>query len=353
MTTTKKKVNTIPNALAALALGALLLLPAAAPPALAQAVDLGGEPEPLAARAAASYRHAARYPDHARPVAPGAPDPVRAERTPSPQSRAGAGPDAPVVTVWAGQVSYEHPKPVDLYATVEGPGKGAGAPGARLDASFSGEVVTAGGELIGTLTWRDDGEGADRRAGDGVHSALFSLPADVDPGLATSYGVRVTAVTAEGEALTVLGGFLYADPDAHLTGRFRDSVRGGSLVIEAEVEVEAAGRFHLAGTLADTKGSPVGWAQAAARLEPGTHWLELSYYGLMFHERGAAGPFRLVSAALSTTTAMPNALNDLVEDAHRTRAYPLARFTGRPFGNPGLLQAAERLEAAAGKPGGR
>ena len=40
-------------------------------------------------------------------------------------------------------------------------------------------------------------------------------------------------------------------------------------------------------------------------------------------------------------------------DAHRTAAYPLARFTDRAFANPGLLRAAERLEAERGQGGGQ
>jgi hypothetical protein len=347
MTTMHEPFRSASCALPALAL-AFLLLAAAAPPALAQAVDLGALPAPLAERAAEHYREAARYPDHARALPPGAADPVRAKRTPAPHSRAGDGPDAPVITVWAGEVSYEHPRPVDLYATVERPAPGKAVPGRALAATVHGEVVTAGGELVGTVAYRDDGEGADRRAGDGIHSALFSFPADVEPELAASYGVRVRAVTGDGEEVGVIGGFLYADPDARLTGRFRDALRDGDLVVEAEVVVEEAGRFHLAGTVGDAKGAPLGWAQTAAELEPGTHWLELSFYGLMFRERGAAGPFRLLSAALSTTTSMPNALNDLVEDGHRTGAYPLARFTAQPYGNPDLLHAADRL--LRGKP---
>jgi len=351
MTTTKKTLDTTRSAapILASAAAALLLLLGAAAPALAQAADPAGTPASLAARAAASYRQAARYPDDSRPLPPGADDPVRAKRLAQPHSHAGAGEGAPVITVWAGAVSYEAPHPVELHATVDGPGA-AGKGRRAVVATLTGEVVDSSGELVGTVTYRDDGEGADRRAGDGVYSALFALPADVDPGLATSYGVRVRAVTADGAFVDAIDGFLYGKPKAHLTGNFRDAVVDGNLVIEAEVNVEEAGRFHLAGTVGDVKGNPLGWAQAAARLEPGSHWLELSFYGLMFQERGASGPFRLLSAALSTTTAMPNALNDLVEDAHRTRAYPLARFTGRPFDNPGLLQAAERLEGA---PGGR
>ena len=83
-------------------------------------------------------------------------------------------------------------------------------------------------------------------------------------------------------------------------------------MILAEVDVARPGRFHLAGTLHTLKGEPVGTAQSASELEPGRHWIELSFYGLMFHDRKVAGPFRLGTLAFSTTGGMPNALNDLI-----------------------------------------
>ena len=83
-------------------------------------------------------------------------------------------------------------------------------------------------------------------------------------------------------------------------------LRDGNLVIAAEVEVTERGRFHLAGTLYSMAGEPIGYAQAAAELEPGRQWIELSYYGLMFHDRQAAGPYRLGTLALATTGRMPS-----------------------------------------------
>lgn len=327
---------------AAVAAAALLLL---ALPALAQPADPGAAPAvdgDLGLRAAASYRAAARYPQSSHAVAPGAPDPVRAKRVPAPHARSR---DGLTLSVWSGEVSYEHPATVELHASLD-----AGGPGHRgrhPQAAISGEVISADGAVVGSVTYRDDGEAPDRRAGDGVYAASFQVPAAQVPDLAASFGVRVAAVTADGTTIGTTGGFLYSNPHARLTGAVRDAVRDGDLVVEVEVEVERPGRFHLAATLAEMNGTPVGWAQTAAELDPGTHWLELSFYGLMFRERGVAGPYRVTSLALSTVSGMPNALNDLAEDVHRTAAYPLARFTDRPFGEPGLLRAAERLERAA------
>jgi hypothetical protein len=335
-------------ALAGLALCALVAL-ALAPAAAAQpgdglALD-AADPAPgaLAAEAAASYRAAARFPAWSRPVAPGEVDPVRAKRVPAPHSLPAPDGDT-VITVWSGEVSFEHPAPIVLHAAVDRRGAGR-----QELAAVSGEVVDAAGAVVGLVTYADDGQGADERRGDGVWTARFTLPADRVPALAESFGVKVTAETAGGESLGVTGGFLVSRPHAALTGRFRDRVVAGDLVVAAEVEVREAGRFHLAGTLASANGEPLAWAQAAAELPAGRHWLDLAFYGLALRERGVAGPYRLASAALSTTTAMPNALNHLLEDAHRTRAHPLARFHARPFGDPGLERAAERLEADAAR----
>lgn len=337
-------------AAALLALAAALAPAATAQPDRAAAAPLVADPGArlpgsLAAEAAASYRQAARFPAWSRPVAPEAVDPVRAERVPAPHSLPAPGGDA-TITVWPGEVSFEHPAPVVLHAAVDRPRGG----GRVALAAVGGEIVDAAGATIGHVTYADDGRGADARRGDGVWTASFVLPEDRAPALAESFGVRVTATPGDGgEPIGIVGGFLVSRPHARLTGRYRDRLVDGDLVVSAEVEVAEAGRFHLAGTLAAADGDPLAWAQAAAELAPGRHWLDLAFYGLALRERGVAGPYRLASVALATTTAMPNALSDLVEDAHRTRAWPLARLHARPFGDRELLRAATRLEADAAR----
>lgn len=330
--------------LLAVALVATLAVPAVMAQGQGQSDDTAAGDTPganLAAAAAAVYERAARFPEHSRAVEPGAVDPVRAKRVPAPHSLPSRDGSA-TITVWPREVSFQHPAPVELYATVDRRGPGGFTVG-KMDTSIVGEVVDAEGRVVTTVSYRDDGKGADHRAKDGIHTASFDLPPEAVPELAASFGVRIAAVGDGGETIGVTGGFLYSNPHARLTGEMREELRDGSLVVSVEVKVETAGRFHLAGTLAEMKGAPVGTAQAAAVLEPGVHWLELEFYGLMFRERGVAGPFRLASLAFSTVSGMPNALNDLVEDGYRTRAYPVVAFTDRGFGEPGLVGAAARL----------
>lgn len=314
-------------------LGATLGFCALAAPAVAQTPD----PRVFARQTAAEYRELARYPESSRVLPPGAKDPIREKRMPTKQTV--RGPEGtPSLSVWAAKVSVEVGKPVDLFAQLSS----AGDP--TLPLEVTGEVANADG-IVAQVVYHDDGKAPDAKAADGIWSARLALSAGLEPESAESYMVRVKARLLDGDLRQAAGGFLYSNPAAHLTGRYRDSIVDGNLVIAAQVDVKEAGRFHLAGTLYTLKGEPVGTAQAAASLQPGRQWINLSFYGLMFHDRNVAGPFRLGSLAFSTTGRMPNALNDLVENAYVTKPFRLAVMTARPYGDVKLLDAAQRLEA--------
>jgi hypothetical protein len=314
----------------------MLAAPLGIRPAAAQV-----EPGKLARDTAKDYREAARYPASSHALKKGEADPIQEKRIPTRQTRRGPDDAEPAISVWAAKVSFEKGQPVDLYATLETRGKTVRSP-----AEVTGEIVDAAGGVSALVAYRDDGQGADRKAGDGVYSARWT-PTGIESAPAASYMVRVRARLANGDLREAAGGFLYSDPAAHLTGHYRDSLRDGNLVIAAEVDVAESGRFHLAGTLYTLAGEPIGFAQAAANLEPGRHWIELSYYGLIFHDRQAAGPYRLGTLALSTTTRMPNALNDVVADAWVTRPYRVEQMRSASFERPQLLESARRLELDA------
>lgn len=309
----------------------IMLMALAAMPAGGQ--EISQEKGWLVRETAREYREQARFPESSRALRPGDADPVKEKRTATVQTSRGPEGRA-ALSVRAESVSFEIGRPIRLFATVE--------EGIALE--VAGEIVGESGELVASFAYADDGRGIDKKAGDGVWSARVRMPEGLEPELAASYMVKVRSRLLDGDVRESVGGFLYSNPGAHLTGRYRDELRDGSLVIAAELDVRRAGRFHLAGTLYSMAGEPVGTAQAAAELEPGRQWIELSFYGLMFHDRQVAGPFRLGTVALSTTGGMPNALNDLVENAHVTRAWQVEQMTDRPFGNRRLLESASRLE---------
>lgn len=308
-----------------------LLLPLA--PAAAQEAN-------LALDAARLYREQAAYPPSSRALGLGESDPIRADRTPTRISLGGPDGAAPALVVWASAISYEAPKPVDLFASLETAGRKISA------LVIAGEVYDSGGKLHGSVQYLDDGAAPDAQAGDGIWSARWT-GSKLAPGTGDTYLVKVLATTAKGEPRQAAGGFLYGKPGAQATGRYRDEIRDGSLIVSAEVQVLAAGRFHLEGTLYGASGEPLGFAKASADLALGTAWIELPFYGKMFADRKAAGPFRLGSLALSTVSRMPNVLNDLATDVYATRAYSAQAFTSAPYGDAKLLDAAARLERSA------
>lgn len=333
-----------------IAMAVLLLAPRAA---VAQSVEPGVDPVPdLAAAAARDYRSKARFPAWSHPLRPGAADPVMDGRQPTRQSL----PDASggMLTVWASDMRYEAGGVAHLYAEISpAPAKDADTrDNAPLQQGIGGRdwTVTASvtgresGEL-GAVAYRDDGRGPDERRGDGVYTVAFRMPETATPavGRAENIAVMVTARAGEAE-YKAIGGFLYSHPAARLTGAFRDALEAGNLVIRAQAEVKAKGRFHLSGTLYSLRGEPVATAQTAVELAPGRHWIDLTFYGLALSERGVSGPYSLGSVTLATTGALPNALGPVLESAHLTGPYFVRDFHSREFARPDLVDAAERLE---------
>ncbi len=314
---------------------------AAPPPAPAVAAPGRRVPRTVAAlgtQAAADYRRRARFPPSSAPLAPGDADPIVRDREISPVTAKGPNGDEPTLVVYPTQMSFESPGPVVLQAYL--------AVGSRRVPAreIRGTLLTEAQEPVGEFDYLDDGSG--------LGTATLTLPEEAAPRLSASYLVKVRAVTRGGEERLAATSFQYARPHAQLTGAYRDAVVDGSLVVGAEVEVREAGRFHLEATLyAADGGEKLVWAQTATQLEPGRHWLDLSFYGLALRERGVDGPYLVRYLALSTATEMPNAKNTLVENAHRTGAWRAAAFTDRPFGDPDLLEAADRLEGST-LPGG-
>jgi hypothetical protein len=296
------------------------------------------EPQALGRAAADSYRERAQYPPSSQPLADGE-DPILRDREVSPISAAGPGGKEPLLVVFPDKVSFESPEPAVLYAYLSEGGERVPAEEIR------GVLMAEELQPLLEVEYRDDGGGADPIPGDYIYTALVPIGPELRPEISESFLMRVFALTQDGLERVAASGFLYSNPSAKLTGRYRDRVSDGSLLIDAEIEVLAAGRFHIEGTLYDADGQrSIAWAQQAAEHAPGTHWMTLSYFGRILAQRGIDGPYLLRFVALSTTSQMPNAKNALVEDAHVTASHRVAGFSDAPFDDPDLLDAADRIE---------
>ena len=132
---------------------------------------------------------------------------------------------------------------------------------------------------------------------------------------------------------------------AQLTGRYRDAADSGDLTVDAEIDVAINGRFHIEGSLYSADGArPIAWAQHTAELPIGRHWLPLRFYGFILRERAADGPYLVRSVSLSSLTQFPAVKGPLARRVHITQRYAANSFTDRPFEDPDLLEAADRIE---------
>lgn len=298
------------------------------------------EVQSIVAKTANDYVRRARFPRSSQPIEEGV-DPIVRDREVTRGKSAGPEGSHPTLVVWPEQTGFEAPHPIVLHAYLVHDDH-------KVDPrALAGEVRTQQGGVLAALAFHDDGLDGDAESNDLVYTAVVAPGRERAVEFKGAQLVEVHAETRSGEERVATSGFLYSMPLAHLTGRYRDELVDGNLVVSAEVEVDAPGRFHLEATLAKADATPLGWAQNAQVLEAGTAWIPLTYWGLMFRERDAAGPYLLASVALSTTGEMPNQKNDVVTSAYVTKAYAVAAFSDRAFADPGLLDAAARLRAEA------
>jgi hypothetical protein len=322
-----------------------------AAPALAETATLS-----FIQQAAQDLRERARFPEWSQPVSAGALDPLLSDRTPTRQTLAGPQGAAPSLSVWASTISARAGESVDVFAELSGLQPDTSnvlevlrASRLKYNAAITAELVNEAGARLVDIVYADDGKGADVAAGDGIYSGRVSLPAERAPALgsADSLMLKVTAALPNGEERKAVGGFQYSNPGAVLTGRYKDAIKQGNLVLQAEVEVLTAGRYHLTGTLATLTGTPVATAQAAQKYSaPGKYWMELPVYGLILRDAGVSGRLGLSSVALTSTNGMPNALGPVLRNVYQTQSINPLQLTALPFNNPDMIEAAKRLEAS-------
>lgn len=297
------------------------------------------EVRPLAQQAVDEYRRLAQFPPWSRPFGDDGEDPILRDREVTMVTAGGPEGAEPILTVFPDQVGFEAPDAVVLYAFLT-------VAGSRVPAAqVTGEIASEDLEPLAAVAYRDDGAAGDVAAGDLIYTARFAPPADLVPELSETFLVRVHALTDDGQERIAATGFLYSNPHAQLTGRYRDSLVDGNLAVDAEVEVRQAGRFHLEATLYSRDARRgLAEAQTAGELPPGRHWLRLPFFGRILNQSGVDGPYLLRFVALSTTSQMPNAKNRLAENPHVTAPYRAADFSPAPYEDPDLLDAADRLE---------
>ncbi len=119
-----------------------------------------------------------------------------------------------------------------------------------------------------------------------------------------------------------------------LAGDPRSEVVDGSLHVVVPVAVERRGTYYVAATIYDVSDHAIGWSRVGLRVdEAGRSDVTLRFYGLMFHDAGATGPFRVAVQLENVSRPGVVLRGEVVHDAHHTAGFDLADFTDESFEN--------------------
>ena len=309
--------------------------------------------------AAQRYRKAARFPRTSRPLEDGL-DPIATSRAPKVDHEGKGTHGEPRLLAYPSLTVFESPSDVVLYAEVvelhevdlqpnERKPDRPRLQQVRVQASnVRGVIQTPDGTPLASVVFRDDGTHGDAEAGDLLWTATYTPDPDKPGDFKGELQAQVVAQPYRGDELAGATTFRYTHQTAHLTGQYRESIVGGNLVIEAEVEVDEPGRFRLEGTLvtaADAK--MVGYGYGEATLPAGTGWIPITYWGLLFHDMKADGPYQVFSLVLSSLDGDVVQEGDVVPSPYTTKPYKVSDFAATPFNDPEYTAKAEHYEALA------
>ncbi len=111
---------------------------------------------------------------------------------------------------------------------------------------------------------------------------------------------------------------------ARFTGRFRDDIANGSIVVHAQVDAARAGRYLIDCNLYDERDQPVAWTRAKVDLRAGVQDVALAFFGKVLADQRASGRFKIgqLRGARYVADADPD-LEQMVPfvGSHVTRAY--------------------------------
>ena len=266
-------------------------------------------------------------------------DPIQQQRSVQVGKSHGRDSRNPRLVTFPSTSSYEAPNPMLLYAYLaqdverenENGEKETIEDSQRVPArEITGELRKPNGQVVAELTFHDDGKDGDAQAGDDMFTVQYEPTPEGAVDLAGRLTVAVRATSVKGEQRAATTSVLYSVTGARLTGEYRDAIVDGDLRIEAEVEVEDAGTYDLQATLADEQAKFMAWAHTTVHLEPGTHWVALTYAGSIVRAHKVDGPYTVWSLALENASTDPPVQNDVVANAHRTQPYRVDQFAAGP-----------------------
>lgn len=251
-----------------------------------------------------------RYPSENRPFETEAQDPVTQryavdERTTMNDDHSMG------LTIWSNEKFYLLNDTVNVFAYIQN------AEGQKVPSSFLSTVLFNEVNTLGEMQLTDDN-------GDGVYKGTFELTQQntlaKGPGI---YKVRIQDVKNKlSDSLT----FTLSQPDISLTGNYKEHIDSdGNLVIDAQVNIGATNNFYVQASLYSSTNVAIGVTQFSQQLTTGSHWVPLSFSGLMIQDAKETGPYVLKQISVAKVT-MPMQRAPLVQPDFHTDSYALSEF---------------------------
>ncbi len=184
------------------------------------------------------------------------------------------------------------------------------------------------------------------------------------------------ALPAENEEFThTMKAHFFSSPiaPARFRGVVSEQIVDGSLVIVVQMNVRYAGRYTIEANLFNEEG-PVGISRTDARLAAGSQTVELQFFGKIFHDQNAPGPYQLVGLrGIQDTgpldpldlTKSPEEVNELLakiestgpdrrtipnwEGNYTSGAYRIEDFSNAEWDSPIKRERIARLSLLAGE----
>jgi hypothetical protein len=168
------------------------------------------------------------------------------------------------------------------------------------------------------------------------------------------YDVELSFTAPDGTQAQGRLDFLYtpaAQSPGRFTGKFREELRSGSLFIGVQVEVKQAGRFRFDANLFDAEDEPVASAHADQELAVGKQWIDLPFFGLIFHDKNVSGKFTLRTLRgdrFSPGETPDRQLLPGFDGSYTTASYPLDVFSTDEWDSPDKQRQIQAYEDMLG-----
>ncbi|MBI3395047.1 MAG: hypothetical protein HY042_04360 [Spirochaetia bacterium] len=177
--------------------------------------------------------------------------------------------------------------PAVAYLSVKDTRSGAAVPISVLSADVLSDA-RFGTIKIADASYSDDGAGNDKKADDKTYTFTWTPR----PGQKSDWGeiaLTVKFKTPDGKSFEVTTGFNSTpDPPAVFTGEYRERLDQGSLYIGVEIDVRKPGKYIIEANLfADS--DPMHWVYINRYLEAGKQFVDLPFFGLVFHDKDFSG----------------------------------------------------------------